>query len=123
VVGFGSAVDPVELAAMANAGGTARTASPVYYQADSAQSLATAFGTIAGSVLSCTYTLSDVPPDPSMLYVFFGATAVQRDTSHGNGWDYNTGTRQLEFYGAACTSLQSGQVGNLVISYGCPTPG
>jgi hypothetical protein len=123
VIGFGSAVDPMQLAALANAGGTARMGSPVYYQADDATSLASAFMTIAGSVLSCTYTLSDIPPDPSMLYVFFGTTSVARDSSHANGWDYDAMTHQLQFYGATCDMLRGGGVGNLVVSYGCPTPG
>jgi hypothetical protein len=122
-IGFGSQVDPTQLANIATAGGTARSATPVYYQADDPTSLASAFSTIAGSVLSCTYTLSQIPPDPSMLYVFFGTTAVPRDSAHANGWDYNSTTHQLDFYGAACNTLHGGGVGNLVISYGCPSPG
>ena len=69
VVGFGSAVDATQLRDMARAGGTARAGmTPEYYQADDAASLRTAFAAIAGSVISCTYTLSNTPPDPDTVW-------------------------------------------------------
>jgi len=120
VVGFGSGVDPTELSAMATAGGTARATDPVYYQADSAADLQAAFTAIAGNVLSCSYTLSDVPPDPDLLFIYFDGTAISRDPTHADGWDYDPATNQITFYGAACDSLRSGAVTDLVISYGCP---
>ena len=54
------------------------------------------------------------------LYVYENQQAISRDTSHGNGWDYDAGSNQVTFYGAACTALQSGQVTDLTIVYGCP---
>jgi hypothetical protein len=121
VVGFGSAVDPAELDGMATAGGTAIAGGPpYYYQADDAASLGSALTTIAGSVLSCSYTLSDVPPDPDLLFVYFDGVAVDRDTTGADGWDYDGGTNQLVFHGPACDALLSGGVADLIISYGCP---
>ena len=118
VVGFGSAVDPTQLAAMATAGGTATPNPPSYYQADSPTSLDAAFSAIAGDVLSCTYVLSSAPPDPTQLYVYFDGQLEPNDSS--NGWTYSSGTHTITFNGPACLSLQQGLVQDLVISYGCP---
>jgi hypothetical protein len=120
VVGFGDGVDPDQLRDMARAGGTARQGDPEYYQADDAASLRAAFASIAGAVLSCEYTLSAVPPDPDLLYVYFNGRAIPRDMTHAGGWDHTTGTNRLTFYGDECDALQSGQVTQLVIVYGCP---
>lgn len=120
VVGFGNGVDPGELEDMAEAGGTALPGDPNYYQADDAQSLADAFADIAGSVLSCSYVLDQVPPDPNELYIYIDGMLIERDLTHTNGWDYDPLTNQVTFYGPACELLQSGQVTDLQIIFGCP---
>lgn len=120
-VGFGSSVDATELNNVAQKGGTPRAGGPPYYYvATDAASLAGAFATIAGQVLSCTYTLSDKPKDLTQLYVYESKQPIARDTTHAGGWDYNAATNQITFYGAACQALQSGKVSDLVIVYGCP---
>jgi hypothetical protein len=119
-IGFGEGANPDELNAIAEEGGTARDGDPSYYQADSSDDLMGAFASIAGSVLSCTYTLSDVPEDLSQLYVYFDRTLVARDTTQSNGWNYDPAATQLTFYGADCDRLRSGGVASLVIVYGCP---
>lgn len=120
-VGFGQSVDPNELNGIAQEGGTAiPNGPPYYYVADDAASLTAAFATIAGSVLSCTYTLSAVPEDLADLYVYQDQTEILRDTTQTNGWDYDANTNQLTFYGPACEAMQSGQVSDLAIVYGCP---
>lgn len=123
VVGFGSGVDADQLADMAEAGGTARAGTPSYYQADDAASLRSAFAAIAGSVLSCEYNLSEVPPDPDLLYVYFDGVSINRNPGRTDGWDYAAGMNRIVFYGAACDRLQSGQVRELTVVYGCPLPG
>jgi hypothetical protein len=121
VVGFGNGVDADELNAMATAGGTAIAGGPPYYYvASDAASLAEAFATIAGTVLSCSYTLSDAPPDVSALYVYQDGVSVPHDPTQMNGWDYDPATNQVTFYGASCAGLQSGDVQDLAIVYGCP---
>ena len=120
VVGFGGEVDPDALNAIAVAGGTALPGDPSYYQADDAASLTMAFADIAGAVLSCSYELSEVPPDLEALYVYFDGTGITRDESHADGWDYDPATNQLTFYGAACEALRSGAITDLVIVHGCP---
>jgi hypothetical protein len=121
VVGFGEGVDPNELNDMAQEGGTAIAGGPpFYYVAGDAASLAGAFAAIAGTVMSCSYTLSGVPPDLEKLYIYEDTVPVLRDTGRANGWDYDPATNQVTFYGPACDALQSGSVADLVIVYGCP---
>lgn len=120
VVGFGTGVDPAELDAMALAGGTAGPNMPYYFQADDAAALDAAFSTIVGSVLSCSYALSEVPPDPNQLYVWIDGMLVAADPA--NGWTYDPVTNQINFVGTTCDALQSGTAGELIVSYGCPSP-
>lgn len=120
VVGFGDGADPDELNDMAEAGGTALMGDPKYYQADDAQALVDAFGEIAGSVLSCTFALDMVPPNHEELYVYINGMKVPRDLVHIDGWDYDPQTNQISFFGPPCALLQSGQVMDLEIVFGCP---
>jgi len=122
-VGFGSEVDPAQLDKIAMQGGTAvMGGAHSYYQADDAASLGKALTAIAGSVLSCTYTLSKDPADLTKLFVYFDTAAILRDTTKMVGWDYDATSKQLTFYGTDCASLQNGKVKDLVIVYGCPQP-
>jgi len=120
VVGFGSGVNPTQLAAMAMAGGTARDTDPVYYQADDATALQEAFADIAGSIVSCDFLLAEVPPDPADLYAFFDAELVERDPTRTDGWDYDATSNQVTFYGSACAALQANEVDAVDIVFGCP---
>jgi hypothetical protein len=120
VVGFGDGADPNELNGMAEAGGTALPGDPKYYQADDAEALGGAFGEIVLSVLSCTFVLDMVPPDPDELYVYINDEAIVRDVMHVDGWDYEPVPNRITFYGPACNLLQSGQAMNLEIIFGCP---
>lgn len=120
VVGFGDGADPNELNGMAEAGGTALMGDAKYYQADDAQALVDSFADIAGSVLSCTFVLDKVPPDPDELYVYINDGEILRDPIHVNGWDYVPENNQISFYGPPCSLLQSGQAKDLQIIFGCP---
>lgn len=119
VLGFGDGVDPDELEAMAEAGGTALPGDPAYYQADDAASLDQALQSIGGNFLSCSYSLDQPLDDPDQLYVLFDGIQVPRDPGHENGWDYDPVTNTVTFYGAACNALQSGDVTDLQLVYGC----
>jgi len=119
-VGFGTAVDAAELNDIADKGGTARPGNPKYYQADDSAQLVTAFQSIIGGVLTCSYTLSTQPSDPGRLFVYFGGNQIPRDTSHTNGWDYDATSMQLTFYGTTCDQVRAGTAGALAVSYGCP---
>ncbi|HKA88832.1 MAG TPA: VWA domain-containing protein [Haliangiales bacterium] len=120
VIGFGGQVNAAQLNDIATKGGTDRTGTTKYYQADDAAGLESAFNTIVGSVVSCSYTLSQPPASPDRLYIYFGTTLIPRDTSHAMGWDYDPVSMSLTFYGSTCNQIKAGTAGNLVVSYGCP---
>lgn len=120
VVGFGGEVDRDLLNSLADAGGTAQAGDPSYFQADDAAGLEDAFLTIGSSVLSCNYVLDEQPPDADNLAVYIDRAVTPRDGTHADGWDYDTASGEMTFYGPTCESLQSGTVGELLIVYGCP---
>ncbi|MCC6622108.1 MAG: VWA domain-containing protein [Deltaproteobacteria bacterium] len=122
VIGFGGEVDPDELNAMAEAGGTALPGDTKYYQADDPLSLGAALDTIVGSVLGCTYALQGVPPGLEGLGVYFDTIAQPFDPSHENGWDYDLVSNRVTLHGAACGEVLDGEVDDLAIVYGCPRP-
>jgi len=118
VIGFGGDVDGANLAAIAQAGGTARPSPPLYYQADDEATLLTAIDHIAGSISACTYTLDQPPENPDRLFVYLGSAQIARDTTHTTGWDYDAATQRLSFYGSSCDQIRAG--GALAVSFGCP---
>lgn len=122
-VGFGqeaATTGAPTLNAIATNGGTARSGDPKYYQADSLSDLENAFDMIGGQIVSCDYTLSMDITDPTKVFVFLGSSMLARDTTHTNGWDFNTTTKNLTFYGAACSDIMSSNGSDLSVSFGCP---
>jgi hypothetical protein len=119
VLGFGDTVvdtAPDTLDAIAMAGGTER-----FYPATSPNDLTGALDAIAGKIdqVSCTYALTEVPPDSSELAVRVGDTAIARDPAKGNGWDYDPNTNAITFYGSSCEDLRTGDRGEIRVDYGC----
>jgi hypothetical protein len=106
-----------QLEQIAIAGGT-----DVPYFADQPADLQMALAEIAGSVASCTFTLDQVPPDASMIYVFFDLDPAGVPNDMDNGWTYDPATNSITFHGQACADLQSGAVVDVDIVYGCNAP-
>lgn len=121
VLGFGDAVDPATLTDLANAGGKPNAGSTAYYSAQDAAGLATALRAIATRAsLSCSLELDAVPPNATKLYVFANRQDQgARDTTHTDGWDYDSDTNRVVFYGAACTAIQNGSVTRIDVVFGC----
>src|SRR5262249_47562685 len=120
VVGFGSEVDAVELGKLATAGGKALGGATPYYQADNANALDKALKNIASAVATCSYHVDPAPPDLDLTYVVFdGTTLVPHDPTHAAGWDYDTGTGDLTFYGSFCDEVANFEVTSVDVTYGC----
>jgi hypothetical protein len=118
-VAAGAASDAA-LAAMAQAGGHARTGMTPYYTANDATQLEQALDEVARQVALCTFDLSPPPPAGSTLTLSIGGHTFTRNISHvGDGWDVTAAGRAIELYGAACDAIQSG--GAITVSYGCGT--
>jgi hypothetical protein len=123
IVGFGGAVDEAQLAQFAVAGGVPLAGDPNYYQADSDAELQQALDDIATATLGCVFVLESTPEDPDEIYVFFDndPTPVDRDESHTDGWDYDAGSNQIEFFGPTCDAIKNGEISDVDIVFGCAT--
>ena len=118
VIGFGSGADPVTLTQFADAGGEINTAGPHdFYDASDQTSLALALDKIANATIGCDYKLTDVPPDPTKLFVFFDNVSIPEGPP--DGWTYDPVTNTITFLGAACTQLKAGNVMDVHVVYGC----
>jgi hypothetical protein len=105
---------------LAAAGGTARTSEPLYYAVGSTDeaALTVALAQIAAKITAtCTLTLSEPPPDPTHVNVYFDNQPIPADPL--NGWTLSGSTVTLE--GAACDKVMSGAVLNVRVVAGCPT--
>lgn len=104
---------------MADAGGTARSGSPSYYEVSDSQTLATTLRSIATQIaVSCTITLQNTPPNWGQVNVYLDALEVPSSTD--NGWT-QIDDHTLEITGSYCTTLQTGNVFQVQVTAGCPT--
>ena len=105
---------------LAEAGGTARAASPKYYRVDSddAAAFAQALGAVAAKITAtCDLTLSPAPEDPSEVNVYLDDAVVAQDPV--DGWKLDGSTVTL--LGKTCDRVLAGDVLNLRVIAGCPT--
>lgn len=105
---------------LATAGGTARPSEPLYYAVSSAdeQALFSAMSKIAAQITgSCTLTLDNAPPDPTLVNVFLDGSAISQ--SGPNGWTLSGNT--VTILGTSCQAIQSGDVLDVRVVAGCPT--
>lgn len=123
VVGFGSAVDALQLDKLAIAGGAPLSGTSKYFRADTAGELDQALLAIADAVIGCSYRVDPPPEDPNQTYVWFsGSESVPRDPSHTAGWDYDAATQTVTLYGTYCTRLKTRMVTKVDVIFGCPSP-
>lgn len=120
VIGVGEGVNnsnPQLLNDMAEAGGWARAGDPKYYQANTLEGLKTILSDIGGMVVGCSQSLGTKPDFPAYLWVYFDGKVVPRDRQ--NGWDYDAGRNQIDFFGSFCDQLRTGAVGKVDVEMGC----
>lgn len=115
---IGLAHQSASLTQMAQAGGTGD-----YYRAGNAAQLVTALREISNLMVSCDYTLNQVPADPNKMWVLVNNQYLPRAD-----YSYNAASQTLRLSTQACTALRGldeNQVG-LAIKMGCAdtcTPG
>jgi len=109
---------------MAQAGMEPRPSGPpYYYPVTSQQDFLNALMMIAGQIVSCTFPLQAVPPDPNNVTVTANGQTVPRDPSHMNGWDFGGGNMSIIFYGTWCDNLRNGSISDVRAILGCPPIG
>jgi hypothetical protein len=82
-----------------------------------------ALAAIVGAVASCTFSLSNVPPDPSNVAIDFNGDSglrAPRDTTHTNGWDYTSSAyTSIQLYGSWCDNAANGTYTSAKMLMGC----
>lgn len=104
---------------LAVAGGTARQGETAYYAANDETELQKALYAIGtGIAVRCTIDLETPPDDPSRVNVYFDGQLVPADPDNGWSWD---GDARVVVNGDACANLQSGDVVDARVVFGCDT--
>ncbi len=104
---------------LAVAGGTARDGDTAYYAANDETQLEEALYAIGtGVAIRCTIELESPPDDPDRVNVYFDGQLVPADPDNGWSWD---GDARIVVNGDACTSLESGDVVDARVVFGCDT--
>ena len=108
---------------MADIGGMPRNdpADPAthYYPASSTEQLVSAFATISGQVVSCSFKLPHVPEAPENVLVKINDMKIAPDVS--NGWEYAPDMLSVNLHGSACDSVKNSQGAvDVKIIMGCP---
>jgi hypothetical protein len=123
VIGLGEEFgyhNPDLLNLMAEAGGRARAGAVKYYPAGSLDELQAVLDTIGQQVMECGIQLDRAPDDPEWVWVYLDGVEAVRDPV--NGWTYDPALNQVNFHGAMCDQLRSGQVSHVQVEVGCLIP-
>ncbi len=121
VVGVpGSAPYAALLDELAQAGGTARASEPYYYAVSSTDqtALAAVISSVAAKITgTCTLTLNQSPPDPTLVNVFLGGQVIPEGGT--DGWTLADQT--VTILGSSCQAIMDGSVVDVRVVAGCPT--
>jgi hypothetical protein len=120
VVGMpGSEEYGVLLDRLARAGGTPRSEGTAYYAVGDADALTQSLFEIGtGVAIECDIELRNIPPDATLVNLYFDGTVVP--FSPEGGWQW-TGEASLALVGEACATLRSGEIRDVEVVYGCQT--
>jgi hypothetical protein len=105
---------------LAQSGGTARSTEPYYYavtQSDQTAFTSALFSIAAQITATCTLTLDNAPPDPTMVNVFLDEQVLPQEGA--DGWTLVDQT--VTILGKSCQSIMSGDIIDVRVVAGCPT--
>jgi hypothetical protein len=122
-IGFGDTEGDMsrELDAIAGAGGTAFDD---FFPITSDVALVEAFDAISTSIVSCTYRVEEPgeSADPTAVNFYLDGAVVGYDEACEAGWRWvDQASLQIEFCGAACDRLTSGEAERIEARFGCET--
>ncbi|HWZ89399.1 MAG TPA: vWA domain-containing protein [Polyangiaceae bacterium] len=108
------------LSRLAVAGHTARAGTTPYYAVSDTNELSDALKAIGAHVaITCDLPLAAAPANAGYVNVYFDGQAVPFDAS--DGWQWTNDEDSIQFVGAACDTLSSGNVLNVQVLEGCKT--
>jgi hypothetical protein len=108
------------LSRLAVVGHTARAGTTPYYAVSDTNELSDALKAIGAHVaITCDLPLVAAPENAGYVNVYFDGQAVPFDAS--NGWQWTSDQTSVQFVGAACDTLSSGNVLNVQVLEGCKT--
>jgi hypothetical protein len=108
------------LGRLAIAGNTARAGTTPYYAVSDTSELTDALKAIGAHVaITCNLPLAAQPDNAGFVNVYFDGQTVPFDAT--DGWQWVEGENSIQFEGAACSTLSSGNVLNVQVLSGCKT--
>jgi hypothetical protein len=122
-IGFGDTSGDMarQLNAIAAAGGSDFRS---FFSITTDGGLAEAFARISTAIISCEYAIDDVDAtaDPEAVNFYFDSEPIGYDPTCAAGWRWTDENRdRVEFCGAQCEMLKSGEVSEVEARFGCAT--
>jgi hypothetical protein len=111
VIGIGPSVGNLDN--FAAAGGTTN-----YFPAISPQAMSDAFTAISNSITTCTFNLTQTPPDVNNVAVYLDKSLVAKDRV--NGWSLGANALTIVLNGTTCDKMTSGAATQVQVLFGCP---
>ena len=111
MIGIGPSVGNLDN--FAAAGGTTN-----YFPAASPQAMTDAFTSISRAVSTCTFNLTQAPPDVNNVAVYLDKSLVAKDSA--NGWSLGANSLTVVLNGSTCDKVTSGAATQVQVLFGCP---
>jgi hypothetical protein len=111
VIGIGPSVGNLDN--FAAAGGTTH-----YFPATSPLAMSDAFTSISNSMTTCTFDLTQTPPDVNNVAVYLDKSLVAKDSV--NGWSLGANALTIVLNGSTCDKLTSGTATQVQVLFVCP---
>lgn len=114
VVGIGTGASAANLDAYAQAGGTRR-----HYPAESFDALTKALASI-GKAASCTFTLTQRPPDRQNVALYVDNALVRPDAT--DGWSFGADAQTVQLHGKFCEQVLAKASSTVAALFTCGQP-
>ncbi len=95
------------LAAMAQAGGTAKSSGSKYHKVTDLSKLQEVFAKIGGDAISCSFPLKEPPEEKTLTNVYLDCELVGYDPV--DGWTWKDDDETVWLHGDACAKLKAGE--------------
>jgi hypothetical protein len=70
------------------------------------------------AVTTCTFALTQTPPDPGNIAVYLNGSLLPQDP--GNGWSFGANSQTVVINGSSCDAITQGTATKVQVLFGCP---